>query len=120
MPTHQFYVEYFNTDYLKSQFPNQDNIPHFQLAEGEIGGISGAGGDPYESSSPDCTVISSPVDFPGLTLGILRHLKRPESLRHPYKVHLSNDASKQIGRIGEKVLEEIVALHNDFITPRRT
>lgn len=119
MATHEFHVDYFDMKYLNSQFPNRKNTPHFQLTEGEIGRSSGLGGDPYETPSPDCHVISTPKDFPTLTLHTLQCLKKSESLKNTYQMNFSENASAQIGKKGERVLDKIVALHNDFITPRR-
>jgi hypothetical protein len=120
MATQEFYIDYFDKKYLDSQFPNRKNTPEFQLAEGGVGAMSLGGGDPNEKPYPESHVISSSKNFPSLALSVLRHLKKPESLRSTYQITFSENASAQIGKTGEKVLEEILALHNDFVTPRRT
>lgn len=104
-----FYVDYFNQEYLDSEFPKRKQNPHFQLAEGGAGVMS-----------PESHVISHPKNFPSLSLEVLKHLKKPESLRSTYQINFSENASIQIGKTGGRVLEEILALHNDFVTPRRT
>ncbi|GAI36870.1 unnamed protein product [marine sediment metagenome] len=66
------------------------------------------------------TVINRPKEFLTLQLNMLTYLKRETSLYYLYKINLSKNAAGQIGKTGKKVLEEILLLHNDFITPRRT
>ena len=101
MPNQEFYVSYWDEEYLDSQFPERKNTPYFQLAEGEIGLTAG---------------ISRPEDFPTIVLDILKYLKNPTSLKNTYQIGFSEDASNQINETEKQVLEEILALHNDFVT----
>ena len=119
MATQEFHVDYFDKTYLDSRASKKKTYPCFQLAEGEVGVMSCAGGDPHEAPSPESHVISSPRNFPSLALSILQHLKKPESLK-TYQISFSETASIQIGKTGERVLEGILALHNDFVIPRRS
>jgi hypothetical protein len=116
----EFYIDYFDKEYLDFQFPDRKNVPHFQLSEGDVGGSDWGGGDPHEGPSHCYAGISDAHDFPGLALDILKCLKRPSSLGHAYQVRLTENASSIIGKTGKEVLEEILALHNDIVTPRRS
>jgi len=120
MATQEFYIDYFDKKYLNSQFLDRENKPHFQLADGNVGGDMWLGGDPHETPSPSYHVVSRPNDFIVLTLDVLQFLRKPTSLRNSYQTKLSEPAFAQIGENGKRVLDEILALHNDFVTPRRS
>jgi len=105
MATQEFFVSYWDKKYLDSQFPERENIPLFQINVGDVGSSS---------------AISRPENFPNLALDLLKHLKKTTSLKHTYQIRFNEDASTQIGETGKQVLEEILALHNDLVTPRRS
>jgi len=110
MKEQEFHVDYFDKEYLDSQFPNRKNIPQFQLSRG----------DSLTDSYSCHYVISKPKNFLALALDVLQHLKKPTSLRHTYQSKCSESALAQIGETGKKVLEEICNLHNEFVTPKRS
>lgn len=109
MVKQEFYIEYFEKGYLDLHFPNKKNTPHFQLAHGNPPGAPW--GEQY--------VLFRPRGFSELALAVLHRLKEPESLDTTYHVRVSEEASQQIGEAGIQVLEQILALHNDLVTPRR-
>jgi hypothetical protein len=109
MVKQEFSITYFDERYLDFHFPDRKNTAHFQLAHGNPHGA--LGGEQY--------VVSRPRDFSELALAILHYLKQPGSLDHTYQVLFSEKASHQIGETGTQVLEQILALHNDLVTPRR-
>ena len=113
MEYQEFWVYYATQKYLDTQFPGEKNIPFLQLSVG-----AWVSQNP-EKPSENGTVISRTADFPALTLEILQYLKKPASLECTYQIKLDKTASAQIGETGKKVLEEILALHNDFVTPKR-
>ncbi|MBI4017186.1 MAG: hypothetical protein HY363_05850 [Candidatus Aenigmarchaeota archaeon] len=93
-----------------------DQQLHFSLAHsiGDEADDTGAYSEVYQ-------VISRPVDFKSLVLDVLTYLKKQEvlTLSTCYLV-LTKKALAQIGNDGKQVLEEIIALHNDFVSPKRT
>ena len=117
MAAQEFYIDYFGKKYLDSKFPNAKNKPHFQLAYGDKGGsICGAGGDPYEKGDfRSYKTLSSPNNFPALAREMLKHLEKNDSLNHVFKIKFSKDASAKTGKIGKKVLEGIIGMHNFFV-----
>ena len=119
MAEQEFYIDYFDKKYLDFQFPDRKNVPHFQLADGDVGGTMTW--DQDDDTESGCyNVISIPNDFPVLALEVLQYLKEPRSLRNSYRAKFSEKASTQIGETGKQVLEEILALHNDLVTPKRS
>jgi len=110
MKKQEFHIDYFDERYLDSHFLGKKNTPCFQLSEG----------DSLIDSYPFHHVLSRPKNFPALALDILKYLKKSTSLRHTYQPTFSEDASAQIGETGKQVLEEILDLHNDLITPKRS
>ena len=119
METQEFYIDYFDKNYLDSQFPDKKNNPHFQLSDGDVVGTMTWDQD-TNTTSGCYQVISRPADFNALSLDVLHYLRRPASLRNSYQAKFSENASAQIGKTEKQVLEEILALHNDLVTPRRT
>jgi hypothetical protein len=111
METRAFHVSYWDTEYLDSQFPERrgtaNNTPYFQLSEGN-------------ASSPERNAIVRAANFEVLTLDLFYHLKKPESLNGTYKMEFNEDATKHLNREEKKILEEILAMHNDLVTPRRS
>jgi hypothetical protein len=119
MATQEFYIDYFDKKYLDFQFPDRENTPHFQLADGDVGGTMTW--DQDDNTESGCyKVISRPNNFPELALETIQYLRKPTSLRNTYQAKFSENASKQIGETGKLVLEEILALHNDLVTPKRS
>ncbi len=104
MAQQTFGVDYFNKEYLDMHFPGGTNNPHFQLAEGDS----------------QMRVIARPSDFDLLTLEILQYLEKPEAPKDTYRLNLSANALAQLDKTRKDVLEGILALHNDFATPRRS
>lgn len=119
MATQEFHIDYFDKAYLNVHFPNRENNPCFQLSEGDIGGTLMLCPD-EETDSRVYSVISEPDSFPALALDLLQYLKKPVALQNSYQARFSKSASVQIKRTGIQVLEEILALHNDLVTPKRT
>jgi hypothetical protein len=118
MKNEKFRIEYFNKRYLNSQLPKKDNAPFFQLSYDER--ISGCGGDPHETSSTTYTVIANAKDFPTLTLDVLKFLKDSFNIGNTYSYEFIDDTIKKTNEVERSILEEILLLHNDFVTPRRT
>jgi len=115
MATQEFYIDYFDKKYLDFQFPDRENTPHFQLADGDVGGTRTW--DQDDNTESGCyRVISRPNDFSELALGVLQYLRKPTSLRNSYRARFSKNASAQIGETEKQVLEEILALHNGLVT----
>jgi len=96
----EFYVGYWDKEYLDSQFPERKNTPYFQLMEGE----------------KDCSVaVVKPKNFPSLAFCLLDQLKKPSHITKIYQITFSKDAAVNLGKPERHVLESIVGLHNRLV-----
>jgi|SRR3989338_3815267 len=101
-------IDYLPKGYLDALFPNRNNTPYFQLFEEDY------------SKKADYIIVSKPTDFPALAFGILQYLKLLPSLKNTYFFSFTESALSQLQKNEKQVLEEILALHNSFTTPKRT
>lgn len=104
MEMQEFYIDYFDREYLDSQFKDRkrENVPYFQLAYGDVGGNR----NPSDLGTHQ--TISRHNNFADLALGIINYLW---SSQYTYIIVLSKNASAQMDKTEGRVLEGIVALH---------
>jgi len=101
------WIGYFTEEDRDRKFSKPKDYPTYQLSEGY-------------SREEESHVFSKPRDFKEVALEILKYLKNPQVLDNRYSLKfLGNKAEKQLGKKGISVLEEILNLHNDLVTPSR-
>jgi len=115
----EFYVDYFERP-SDQRYPGDTPYPHFQLGVGDVGGTAYCDEDEESGQSRGYPIVSKPNDIISLSLDVLTHLKKQSSLGYCYKIQFSSNALGQINETGRRVLEEILDLHNDLVTPKRT
>tara|TARA_Y100000310_G_scaffold324914_1_gene387519 strand:- start:29242 stop:29586 length:345 start_codon:yes stop_codon:yes gene_type:complete len=113
----EFYVNYIDLEYLDRHFEGQDRTPHFQLSYSD--GSYSRDQDAVENHKTYSRICQS-GNFPHLALDMLFYLKSDIALRHTYSLTLDKNAISQIDDTQKQVLEEILKLHNDLVTPRRS
>ena len=112
----EFHVNYISKEYLDRHHRDRENSPFFQLSYSD-GSYSRDQDSEY--SSKNYSVICKSPSFSHLTLDILNYLKQKAGL-DTYSLTLAKGTTSQINDTEKQVLEEILNLHNDFVTPRRT
>ena len=101
------WVSYFTEEDRDKEFSKPEDYPTYQLSEGYFG-------------EEESHVFAKPRDFKGVASEILEHLKDPLNYNYSYRLTFIGDkAEEQIGETGRKVLEGILDLHNDLVTPSR-
>jgi hypothetical protein len=108
MEEKQVWISYWDKKYLDYQFPEQENIPYFQLSIGDF--LKGV-----HSDKQPVTAISQSKDFCELASDVLLCLESPNSSNVPYHINFSEDASTILREKGKSVLEGIVKLHNKLV-----
>jgi hypothetical protein len=104
----ELHVDYFDKEYLDFHHHDKKNTQMYQLSYGDCS-------DGYQG-------FSQRVTFYDCTLDLFKFLRRQGSYdtqtRYVMKFTSYNEPD-QIPEKEKKILEEIVALHNDFSTPRK-
>ncbi len=101
------WIGYFTEEDRDRKFSKPEDYPTYQLSNGHSG----------ENES---RVFSKPRDFKGVASEILEYLKNPQVLNNRYSLKFLGDkAEKQLGKQGINILEGILNLHNDLVTPSR-
>ncbi|MDP3966018.1 MAG: hypothetical protein Q8Q04_00625, partial [archaeon] len=109
----EFYIDFFDTEYLKRSSFTDGRPEHFQIGYGDVGGDrNSGGGDPYEDDSYTYQVISSPEDFDELVRDIKKHISKKNEYGNFFKVKYSKEAAKKISSLEKKNLENILKEHN--------
>ncbi|MGV8172111.1 MAG: hypothetical protein ACP5OA_05455 [Candidatus Woesearchaeota archaeon] len=102
-------VDYFDKEYLDFHHPNRENAQMYQLSYGN-------------SYSSERQGFSQRKTFYDCALDLFKFLRKKGSFDTSTLYELKFSSYRKPDQINDKekrILEEIIALHNDFATPRK-
>ncbi|MGV8171977.1 MAG: hypothetical protein ACP5OA_04760 [Candidatus Woesearchaeota archaeon] len=106
----ELYVDYFDKEYLDFHHPDRQNTQMFQLSHG------------YGCSATERQCFSQRETFYDFVLDLFHFLRQQGSYDTQTRYELkfnSYNKPNQIDNNEKRILEEIIALHNDFATPMK-
>lgn len=107
----EFYIDFFDKEYIKWHSYNKNKEEHFQLSFGDVGGNVEWDQDDREDIYT-YQLLSCPSNFDVLVHDVQNFLNKGSSYGNHYSLKYSNSAEKRISNFEKGGLESVLSEHN--------